>query len=317
MDTGSPDPSSTAVGAQPLDRDVQRLLRSGPFADALDAVIEARGLSLERLRDHLRASGVTVSRTTLSYWRRGRNRPERDGSLDVITQLERILGLPASSLVVLLGPRRPRGRWLDHSPGGIASHRLWPSAGPIAAELAVSAAENGFEILSAHDLVMVDDARCERLQRTRLVIEAMAERVDHCLVYYQAEDPHRLPQLAKPRCCRIGRQRTDPESGLLVAELVLDRRLAAGEFAMIEYDVQMHPGKPVDNYHRRFSKPAREYVLQVQFGEAIPTRCHRFEQQTPGSPQRVMEPLWIGSTSAVSLVLRDVQAGIAGIRWDW
>src|SRR5882757_8664300 len=142
MDTGSPGLSSTAVEARPLDRDVQRLLRSGPFDAALDAVIEARGLSLERLRDHLRASGLTVSRTTLSYWRRGRNRPERSDSLDVITHLERILGLPASSLVALLGPRRPRGRWLDHSPGGIASHRLWPSAGPIAAELAVSAAEN-------------------------------------------------------------------------------------------------------------------------------------------------------------------------------
>ncbi|SFH78327.1 hypothetical protein [Amycolatopsis regifaucium] len=39
----------------------ERLLRDGPFADALREAIRARGLSLERLRDHLRARGVSIT----------------------------------------------------------------------------------------------------------------------------------------------------------------------------------------------------------------------------------------------------------------
>lgn len=312
-----PDPRDKAVAA-PLDRAVQRLLRVGPFAAALDAAIEARGLSLERLRDHLRTEGITVSRTTLSYWRKGRSRPERGPSLDAVVQLERLLGLPTSSLVTLLGPRRPRGRWLDHPPGSLAWQRLYPSDAPIIADFTVSAAENGFEIISAHDLIVVDDERRERSERTRLVIEAVAEQVDHCLVFFQADNPRQpLPLLAGPRCCRIGRTRADPVSGLMVGELVLDRRLAAGERTMIEYDIVFPTGVVVDNVHRRFNRPMPEYVLQVQFGQAIPTRCQRFRQRTPDDPEEGMERLWVGDTGVVSLALRDVQPGIRGIRWVW
>lgn len=312
-----PDPRDKAVDVRPLDRDVLRLLRAGPFAAALDAVIEARGLSLERIRDHLRAQGITVSRTTLGYWRNGRSRPERGQSLDAVVQLERLLGVPTSSLVTLLGPRRPRGRWLDYPPGTLAWRRLFPSGGPIIDELTVGAGENGFEIITVHDLIVVDDERCERSHRTRLVIEAVADQVDHCLVFFQ-DDQHRpLPRLAEPRSCRIGRQRVDPVSQLMIAELVLDRRLTAGECTVIEYEFQFPPGILLDNVHRRFNRPVREYVLHVQFGQTIPTRCHRFHQRTPDDAERDMGRMWIGATGAVSLVLHDVRPGISGIRWEW
>ena len=85
------------------------VLRTGPFEEALRAAIAARGLSLERLRSRLAERGLHVGVATLSCWQNGHRRPERPESLRAVSALEEILGLPPEALVVLLGPRRPRG----------------------------------------------------------------------------------------------------------------------------------------------------------------------------------------------------------------
>ncbi|HKE50153.1 MAG TPA: transcriptional regulator [Actinomycetes bacterium] len=87
-------------------------LRTGPFEHALRLAIRSRGLTLDRLRVRLLERGVHTSLASLSNWQRGRCRPERTRSLRAVRELEDILGLPGDSLVVLLGPRRPRGRRL-------------------------------------------------------------------------------------------------------------------------------------------------------------------------------------------------------------
>lgn len=51
---------------------------SGSFAEVLRHAIEARGLGLERIRDHLRGRGVTASAATSSYWQSGRSQPGLD-----------------------------------------------------------------------------------------------------------------------------------------------------------------------------------------------------------------------------------------------
>jgi hypothetical protein len=53
------------------------------FAEALTKAVDRSGLSLERIQHHLAARGMQVSISTLSYWRRGRSRPERPESLKV------------------------------------------------------------------------------------------------------------------------------------------------------------------------------------------------------------------------------------------
>jgi len=95
-------------------------LRTGPFEHALRLAIRARGLTLERLRVRLLERGISTSLASLSNWQRGRCRPERVPSLQAVRELEQILGLQADALVTLLGPRRPRGRWLAR-PSGSAS----------------------------------------------------------------------------------------------------------------------------------------------------------------------------------------------------
>ncbi|MFD9892961.1 transcriptional regulator [Amycolatopsis sp. NPDC059027] len=88
--------------------ELERLLETGPFAEALRAAIRARGLGLDRIRYRLRSRGTSLSLATLSHWQSGRCRPERSESLRALRNLEDILGVPGGSLIRLLGP--PRGR---------------------------------------------------------------------------------------------------------------------------------------------------------------------------------------------------------------
>src|SRR5438876_406767 len=102
-----------------------------PFATALRAAIEARGLGLERIRDRLRGHGVSISLATLSYWQSGRSRPERRASMVALGHLENVLELAPGSLVSLLGPPRPRGRWLSKTKDHPGMARLWSESDPI------------------------------------------------------------------------------------------------------------------------------------------------------------------------------------------
>ncbi|WP_230421021.1 helix-turn-helix domain-containing protein [Actinomadura soli] len=88
------------------------------FDRALRGAIRARGQSLERLHVKLAERGIHVSMASLGNWQRGRCRPERSQSLRAVRALEEILDLAPYSLAVLLGPRRPRGRWVRTVHGG-------------------------------------------------------------------------------------------------------------------------------------------------------------------------------------------------------
>lgn len=108
-----PEPRSAVVSRRRRGAaaELAEALRTGPFEHALRLAIRSRGLTLERIRVRLLERGVRTSLASLSNWQRGRCRPERAGSLRAVRELEDILGLPGDSLVTLLGPRRPRGRW--------------------------------------------------------------------------------------------------------------------------------------------------------------------------------------------------------------
>ncbi|HWD04127.1 MAG TPA: transcriptional regulator [Amycolatopsis sp.] len=103
--------TSTMDRAESAERDLGRLLETGPFADALRAAIRARGLGLDRIRYRLRARGTSLSLATLSHWQSGRCRPERPESLMALRNLEDILHVPPHSLRRLLGPPRSRGQY--------------------------------------------------------------------------------------------------------------------------------------------------------------------------------------------------------------
>ena len=70
-----------------------------PFADALRAAIDARGVSLVWLRDRLADLDNPVSVAALSYWRSGRRRPDSGESLAAVRAIETVLDLPPDATV--------------------------------------------------------------------------------------------------------------------------------------------------------------------------------------------------------------------------
>lgn len=92
---------------------MRELSRSSAFAEAFDAAVADRGVSLSSLHRRLAELATPVSVATLSYWRSGRSVPERATSLAAVGVLEEVLGLGPGALATHLRPVRrtaPPGR---------------------------------------------------------------------------------------------------------------------------------------------------------------------------------------------------------------
>ncbi|RZS41031.1 hypothetical protein EV193_103349 [Herbihabitans rhizosphaerae] len=299
-------------------RDLSQTLRTGPFPAALHLAIEASGLTLDQIQAWLTERGAKVSVPTLSYWRRGRSRPERAGSLRAVHLLEELFELPPDSLVQLLGPRRPRGRWLGHAPGAIDTQSLFdlPRTDLLAG---VEASINVLTRMSTHITVTVGADRRTTSIRMRQLVRANVERVSRCTVMYVADDqPAHPPVVADVRFCRLGRVRIDRSVGVIVAELILDRMLGQGEPALLEYEWRFSSGTAMEYYEHRFHEPIREYALQVRFDPSqVPAQCYRYDRTGVAAPEENRRELWIGGSDTALLAEWDLPAGIVGMRWHW
>ncbi|MGY0231847.1 hypothetical protein [Longispora urticae] len=306
---------------QIIGRELAHVLRTGPFSAALHLAIEASGLRMEEIQTRLAGQGIMVSQTTLAYWRRGRSRPERPASLRAVGALEGILGLPADALTAQLGPRRPRGRWLDHPPGTMEMAEVWSDSESLGELLAAinTPVHNILHRVSMHDLFVIGPDRGAVTLATRAVVRATADKVSRSVfVYHNDEGEGGLPTVHPVRNCRIGRSRTDPDGEFLVAELIFDRVLGTGDTAAIEYELRFGPGAVSDHYHRAFPAEAGDYLLQVQFDpEALPARCFRYSRRRENAPDQGVREVWVGAAHGAHLVDRDIAPGLVGLRWEW
>ncbi|WP_283132748.1 hypothetical protein [Rhizohabitans arisaemae] len=302
------------------ERELASLLRTGPFEHALRSAIQSRGLSLERIHARLRERGVTVSLASLSNWQRGRSRPERETSLLAVRFLEDILGLPNDALVTLLGPRRPRGRWLDHVPGSLTFQDLCPVYSNLDDLLTQieSPVDGQLAWLSHHDRVRIGAAREELVVQSRVVFQARRDGVDrHVAIHYNPRGA--LPSARRVTFCRPGRVRADPDAGLVAVELLLDRPLRAGETYVLEYEFGYATTGPEEvEFSRGFRFPVREYLLQVLFDPtALPTRTYRVWQSRANSEKIDLAELSLDGWNSAHLIEFDVEPGVHGIRWEW
>ncbi|WP_412543454.1 hypothetical protein R8Z50_13535 [Longispora sp. K20-0274] len=306
---------------QIIGRELAHVLRTGPFSAALHLAIEASGLRMDEIQHQLAAQGAMVSQTTLAYWRRGRSRPERPSSLRAVRILEGILGLPADALTAQLGPRRPRGRWLDHPPGTMEMAEVWGASEGLDGllESINTPVHNILHRVSLHDLFVVGPDRAPVAMTTRAVVRATADRVSRSVfVYHNDDGDGGLPTVHPVRNCRIGRTRTDAAGHFLAAELIFDRMLATGDTAVLEYELRFGGGGHTDHYHRAFPAEAGDYLLQVQFDPAaVPTRCFRYSRRKENAPDQGVREVWVGGGHGAHLVDRDVPPGLVGLRWEW
>lgn len=294
-------------------------LRDGPFSRALALAIEVSGLSLQRLQFRLAEVDVHLSTTTLSYWRTGRSRPERPDSLRGVQVLERVLGLPQAALTGLLGPRRPRGRWVRPTPGPFQVEQLLPMAAVVArlAKQLEMPQQPELDRLSVVDQLTVGADRTVRRMQTRQVLRATADRVTRSFLLHYGEHSVYTPSVVATRHCRVGRVRTDEESLFLGAELILDRVLAQGDTTILEYELD--PAHCADaHFERSFRSGAHQHIVQVQFDPAaVPTRCLSYRKAGPDGPYEDVRDAWINHELAAHVAFVDLEPGLYGMRWEW
>ncbi|MFC0041172.1 hypothetical protein [Actinomadura rayongensis] len=303
-----------ATSEHDLSHDLSQALRHGPFNAALHAAIQARGLSLEAVRRRLAAEGVAVSLSTLSYWQRGRTRPERSDSLRAVRGLETILDLPRHSLVTLLRPvpERSTGSWRS-------LEELCPE--PVVRDLLDEIGDRGdrgVTGLSLHDQYTLGRDRQLAENRTRVVFQAQQRGVDRWVAVYH--HPHgAVPSSRWARGCRFGRVRVDETSGLIAAELLFDRALRRGETYLLEYGFGFEEtGPPITEEGRGFHTPQHEYLIEVRFHPAmLPARCYRSWRPDGRSDLRDDAELRLSSYRSVHFIEFGMPAGYHGIRWEW
>ncbi|MFI7395070.1 hypothetical protein [Streptomyces tendae] len=297
-------------------------LRGGPFHVALRAAIAARGLPLQRVQHHLSRHGVKVGVTSLSYWQQGARRPQRPESLRAVRALEEILQLPEESLIRLLS--EADAETSERPPAG-RSYRAHLAASGVLdgllAELGYPAPDGGVHTLGHHERIRIGPGRELAGRESHLIVRAHHDGVDRFVAVHYG-DPGCVPARISVHAlenCRTGRVRTHQETGVLVAELLFDTRLRAGDTHLFRYGVEDGTAGVSREYVRGFGTAGGQYALQVRFdAAALPVRCHRFTQHSPAAPRGGRQELALsGQHRSVHLVEPRIRSGMLGIGWDW
>ncbi|MGW5054863.1 hypothetical protein [Actinokineospora sp. NPDC004072] len=291
------------------------------FPAVLDRTIERSGMSLEHLQRRLSQRGIRVSLSTLSYWRRGRTRPERPESLRAVEVMEDVLELPRGHLGALLGPRKPRGRWASRAGATREPETLWRDTTGLATALSSldDPVPGTLTYLSVHDHHHVDHERRDSHTTVRMVLRAEANGLRSCVVLHRAEEADKaLPVLVAGPGCVVGRVRAQPSSRFTVAEILFDRTLAIGQTALVEYEVRWFGAATATRYSRAMRRSPRSYLAQVSFHPAaLPAECHSFTQADAWAPELGTGRLRLGAFAGVHALVNDPPTPIAGIRWRW
>ncbi|MFI2639544.1 hypothetical protein [Streptomyces sp. NPDC018610] len=310
-------PQQADVAAEELDC----ALRGGPFHVALRAAIAARGLPLQRVQHHLSRYGVRVGVTSLSYWQQGARRPQRPESLRAVRALEEILRLPDESLIRLLAETGEQTA--DRRPGARSYRSIVEASDVLRGLLAGLDAplDDGLQTLGQHERVRVGAHRELAGREAQHIVRAHRDGVDRFVAVHHGDPgcaPERMAVHALENC-RAGRVRWHHDTGVLVAELLFDTRLRAGDTFLFRYAVEDGTAGVAHEYVRGSGSAGGQYALQVRFDAgALPVRCHRFTQQSPAAPRGGRQDLPVSERHrSVHLVEPRVRPGMVGIGWDW
>lgn len=315
--TRSPDPA------------VEEALRTGPFHTALQLAIADSGLTLERLEYRLRQRQHHVGRSTLSYWQQGRRRPERPASLRALAALEEVLGLPESSLSSLLGPRKPRGRWIGYQGQGLDWGDVWATSDDVRRLTAIDtrrAAERSQEVAISELLVVGADQRLQSLE-LQVLIRARQANADRTLMVFNADPDTDVSKIevTDMEGCRTGRRRALTDARLLAFEVLYDRSLAEGDTHFTKFTLDFTgaylPGvEPVPALEggRAFRRSVPSYIMRVRFdSSALPARCFHTRSPRTGPTQQHIDDLVVSAQGTTHIAEQNVQPGVHRVQWEW
>jgi hypothetical protein len=288
------------------------LLETGPFHAALRAAIRRRNLTLERLRCHLLRQGVSVAASSLSDWQHGHARPGPATSLRVIRALEQVLQVPGESLVRLLAMRgsETEAGGLDEQDGPL---------GELLEQLP-GAHELDLDVVTRQDKVLVDAERRATSVRIRQLVLARRDGADRQVLRFFGDPGCDLGQvrLHSLENCRVGRVLRHSTAPVLVAELLFNEVLRAGDTWVIEYMIYDPTGERCEEYAHGVRRTEEHFLLEVRFDPAmLPVDCHSYVQTGLYESRLRMADLVLNNYTAVHLAVSGGTAGVVGIAWSW
>lgn len=289
-------------------------LHTGPFDAAFREAVRRRGLTLDRLRSHLQRRGIRIGLSSLSDWQHGRSRPASAKSLLAVQALEEILGLRHATLLGLLPTTQDRiGRTprngIDerHSPLGELVQSLPDVRGDLVAVCRRSA-------------YFIDANRRSAVLQSHSVVRACRDGVDRYVLRYVGDPDCVIGRvdIGELRNCRLGRVRRHVSEPVLVAELLFDTTLAAGETWVFSAEVRDDTGAACTDVGHAFLQPEEQYVLEVYFDAADdPVDCHAYARTSLDGDRARTQDLTLSADRCAHLVVTGVRAGVVGIAWNW
>jgi hypothetical protein len=300
----------------------RRRAQVAAFAEAVRGGIAASGLPLRDLAARLGAAypSLASSVATLSAWQTGGSAPPHTPhGRDRVLALERCLGLPAGDLALLLpgGPVVPAPRPPTESAGGPAARR---------ARLAhlLTTLEGPQQVLpvAVTKQVRLGPGPRPVSALITLVLRAAHDGVDR-FWYVDGADPAQRPVIRATAGCRAVRRVPEPGlrgTGLIAAELVLDRTLARGERHELSFQVRYEPGppaRPVEPAYRHLvEQPAERLDLSVVFDpRAMPAELLACRWRPRDGTEITRAAVTGPGGQAYRLVVEDPGPGGYGWRW--
>ena len=245
------------------DTGTERTCAVSAFADALRAAIAHRRVSLRALQRRLGDRGHDISVATLSMWQSGARRPEKDTSLDVVAELERLLDLDDGELAASLGPsRRVRPtRYRSYAAlSELPAHPLTEEPQP--------------ELLERSGAILLHLDRAGRIARTvnRTVWQAAVDGARDATVFYGLRDEV-APEIRGSIGCDLVDTVVDLDLQLLRTTLRLHAPLRQGEIVMTERESTNAPGSaPDETFTLVAPRRQAEVALHAVFDPAAPPR---------------------------------------------
>ena len=285
------------------------------FAASFRDAINARGLTLARLHEQLRARGNSVSMATLSYWRSGARRPEGAQSMAALGDIEQLLHLEPGSLTALLGTTNRTGP-------------LGPNLFPLDEQELEDAVKEAFAALGAeypdtsrelttHSVTDADAAGNVSYSITRSIVQStvgIVASIPFLEMTPGISTP--APFIEAVAGGRIAARYSHPNGEVHGVLFELDVPLTAPSTAMVEWSVAYPPDYPPQRETgHAVARQTRELLVWTRFHpDALPDRIEERVETPDGSK---LTELSLEGRNSVHQVRRAFGPGLLGVAWSY
>lgn len=285
------------------------------FAASFRDAINARGLTLARLHEQLRARGNSVSMATLSYWRSGARRPEGAQSMAALSDIEQLLHLEPGSLTALLGTTNRTGP-------------LGPNQFPLDEQELEQAVKDAFAALGAeypdtsrelttHSVTDVDADGNVSYSITRSIVQSTVGTVSSIPFLEMTPGVSTpAPIISAVSGGRIAARYSHPNGEVHGVLFELDVPLTAPSTSMVEWSVEYPPGYPPQRETgHAVARQCRELLVWTRFHpDALPDRIEE-RAETPAGIKTT--ELSLEGRNSVHQVRRAFGPGLLGVSWSY